>query len=152
MLNFGDGMGREKWTCYQFTLNVCQIFSQTLLERLKTVIDELPDPAGQMLESANIDDLSVPNSQDDASRTPESGDESIKKPLRPSVLLAEERTRNQKLQRQLEQQSKDEAKKEMLLIAQLEQQRMASEQQNRELLQVLKQQSELITKLTATQS
>lgn len=67
VLNFGDEKGQHRWLCYQFTLNVCQIFAPALLKRLTAVIDELPDPLTRTLEPANIDDLSVQSSQEDSS-------------------------------------------------------------------------------------
>lgn len=157
-LNFRDGRGREKWTCYQFTLNVCQVFAPALLKRLKTVIDELPDPVAQTLEPASFDDLSVLSSQDDAS-APDSQDESFRKPRKASGLHVELRTMIQNLQRQLEQQRADSMaqleqqrheseQQRVMLTAQLEQQRKDSEQQQKELVQLLKQQSEQIRELT----
>ena len=131
-LNFRDGRGREKWTCYQFTLNVCQLFAPALLKRLKTVIDELPDPVAQTLEPASFDDLSVLSSQDDAS-APDSQDESFRKPRKASGLHVELRTMIQNLQRQLDQQRVDS-------MAQLEQQRHESEQQRVMLTAQLEQQ------------
>jgi hypothetical protein len=54
------------------------IFCPPLLKQLKTVIDLLPDPDTQVLEPiASFDDVSVLNSQEDAS-TPESQDESFR--------------------------------------------------------------------------
>lgn len=121
-LNFGDEKGKERWKCYQFTLNVCQYFALPLLERLKTVIDQLPDPDSQRLEpSTSFDDVSFLSSQDDTS-APESQDESLRKPRRAGGLNPELRTMIQSLQRQLEQQRQDS-------MAQLEQQKQESEQQ-----------------------
>ena len=133
-LDFGDG--KEKWKCYQFTLNVCQYFALPLLERLKTVIDQLPDPDTQTLQPiASFDDVSVLSSRDDAS-APESQDESFRKPRKASGLHAELRTMIQNLQQQLEQQRKDST-------AQMEQQRKDStaqmEQQRKDSMAQLEQ-------------
>lgn len=62
----------NKWTSYQFTLNVCQTFALPLVKRLKAVIDELSDPLSQSLElAATLEDVSVQDSQDGLS-VPES--------------------------------------------------------------------------------
>ncbi|KAK5246698.1 hypothetical protein LTR20_007367 [Exophiala xenobiotica] len=145
-LTFGDGKGKDRWQCYQFTLNVCQNFAPSLLKRLTTVTDELPDPIEPTQEPASFDDFSIQSSQDDSS-APESQDEGFRKPRRGGGLNAEFRTMIQNMQRQLEQQRKDAKDREATLTAQLEQQRKDSEQQRKELLQVLKEQSEQIKEL-----
>jgi hypothetical protein len=38
--------GRDKWTAYKFTRNVYEIFAPIHLKRIRSAIDELPDPAG----------------------------------------------------------------------------------------------------------
>ncbi|KEF50809.1 uncharacterized protein A1O9_13139 [Exophiala aquamarina CBS 119918] len=139
-LNFGDGKGKEKWKCHQFTLNVCQYFALPLLERLKTVIDQLPDPDDtQALEAiATLDDISFLSSQDDTS-APEFQDESFRKPRRAGGLNPELRTMIQNLQRQLEQQRqdtehqrKDAEQQRAILMAQLERQRQDTEYQRKD--------------------
>jgi len=102
--NFGNEQGKEKWVCYQFTPNVCQIFALSLVERLKAVIDQLPDPIMQSLEpAASYDEASVLGSQDDASAL-EIRDEGFRKPRKAGGLNAELPNMIQSLQRQLEQQ------------------------------------------------
>jgi len=153
-LNLGDGKGRANWTCGQFTLNACQIFAPALLARLRGVIDRLADPIRPTLELANLDDLSVQSSQDDAS-APESQDEGFRKPRRATGLHVELRTMIQNLQRQLErqreeseQERKESEQQRKEMMTQMEQQRKGSEQQQKELMQLLKQQSEQIRELS----
>jgi hypothetical protein len=117
-LNLCDS--QENWTPGQFTLNVCQRFAPKLLARLKSVINQLPDPTQPASELAGLDDLSVQISQDDAS-APESQDVSFRKPRKAGGLHTELRTMIQDLQRQLEQQRREP-----------EQQRREPEQQRRE--------------------
>ncbi|OAL17401.1 hypothetical protein AYO22_11681 [Fonsecaea multimorphosa] len=128
---FGEEGGKHKWpsykwTSYPFTLNVCQIFAPALLKRLAAVIDELPDPLTPTPEPAHIDSLDVQSSQDDSSAL-ESQDEGFRKP-RQGGLLEVTRLRimiwNQ--QQHLEQERKDAKDREMMLVAQLEQQRKDS--------------------------
>ena len=148
---FGNDSGKDKWTSYQFTLNVCQLFALPLLERLKAVIDELSDPLSQSLElAATFEDVSVQSSQDDLG-VPEFQGERFKKPRNARGLNTELRNMIQMLQRQVERQAEDagrqqrEAKeRETLLLAQLEQQREKSEQQLNELMEMLKEQREEI--------
>lgn len=147
----GSDSGKDKWTSYQFTLNVCQMFALPLVERLKAMINELPDSLSQSLElAATFEDVSVQGSQDDLS-VPGSQDEKFKKPRNVRGLNAELRNMIQMLQRQVERQAEDadrqqrEAKeRETLLSAQLEQQQKMSEQQLNELMGMLKEQREEI--------
>jgi hypothetical protein len=39
--------GRDKWTAYKFILNVYNTFVPIDLERIRTAIDQLPDPNPQ---------------------------------------------------------------------------------------------------------
>jgi hypothetical protein len=152
-LTFGDGEGKDRWQCYQFTLNVCQTFAPALLKRLMAVTDKLPEPIGPTLEPAGFDDFSVQSSHDDSS-APESQVEGVRTPRRGGGVNAEFRTMIQNLQRQLEQQRKDARDRETTLTAQLEQlridseqQRKDSEQERKDLVQMLKEQSEQIKEL-----
>ncbi|KAF4547061.1 Hypothetical protein D9617_62g044180 [Elsinoe fawcettii] len=64
----GSQDGEHRWTSYRFTLNVCEMFALPLLDRLKHVIDELPDPLSQSGElSSNLGDFSVQSSQEEDS-------------------------------------------------------------------------------------
>lgn len=130
-VNIGD----KPWISHQFTLNVCQIFAPRLLARLRTVIDQLPDPAIQAFEPVTIDNLSVMSSQEDSS-APDSQDEGLKKPRKPVGLNVELRNMIQNLQRQLEQQRSDAEQQRRDLLSQmerqLEQQRKDTEQQRRD--------------------
>lgn len=45
--------GKNKWLAYQFTLNVYQSFALTHLQRIKSAIDQLPDPFAKPSESAS---------------------------------------------------------------------------------------------------
>ena len=142
---FGNDSGKDKWTSYQFTLNVCQTFALPLVKCLKAVIDELSDPLPQSLElAATLEDVSVQGSQDDLS-VPESQDSELRNMI-------------QMLQRQVERQAEDadrqqrEAReRETLLLTQLEQQQKTSEQQQKliELMGMLKEQREEIKGLRA---
>ncbi|EXJ82292.1 hypothetical protein A1O3_06105 [Capronia epimyces CBS 606.96] len=145
-LNYGKG--QANWTCGQFTLNVCQIFAPALLARLKGVIDRMADPIHSALELADLDDLSVQSSQNDSSAAESQA----------SGLLAELRTMVHNLQQQLERerQESEQERKELMkrmeqegkvrkeLTNQMEQQQKGSEQQQRGLLDLLKQQSQQI--------
>ncbi|KAK5093563.1 hypothetical protein LTS08_008887, partial [Lithohypha guttulata] len=157
---FGRDKGKDRWRCYQFTINVCKIFALPFLKQLRELIEQLPDPATQSFGlSAGFDDISVQNLQDDAS-TVESQDESFKKPSGSRGLQAELRTIVNSLQRQLaqqrqdaEQQRQDTKERETALLTQLEkqridhlQQRQGLEQQQRELMSVLATQSKQIEK------
>lgn len=156
--------GKERWICYQFTLNVCEMFALPLLDRLRKLIDELPDPAAQSLElAATFDDISVQSSQEDAS-APESQDENFKKP-RARGLNAELRNMIHSLQRQLEQQRQDaeqqrqemkeqQREREAALLEQLAEQRKESkereaksEERQNELMKMLTEQSMQIKEL-----
>ncbi|KAK5250308.1 hypothetical protein LTR80_010739 [Exophiala xenobiotica] len=117
----------------------------------------MTDPVEPILDSANFDDFSIQSSQDDSS-APESQDEGFRKPRRGGGLNAEFRTMIQNLQRQLEQQRRDSEQlrqdardRESTLIVQLEQHRKDSEQQRKELVQMLKEQSEQIKELLRKQ-
>ncbi|KAK5069380.1 hypothetical protein LTR51_008630 [Lithohypha guttulata] len=148
--SFGSDKGREKWTCYQFTLNVCEMFALPFIKRLKLVIDELSDPTVQPLDLATaLDDVSVQASQDDAS-APDSQDESFKKPRSARGLNVELRNMIQSLQRQLEQQREDSEQRRKEFEQQrkeFEQQRKESEQQQNELMKALTEQSTQIKEL-----
>lgn len=145
IFNLGDDKGKERWKCYQFTLNVCKLFALPLLKRLKGLIDELPDPAAQSFElAATMDKISVQSSQDDTS-TPESQDGGFKKPGR--GLNAELRSMIQSLQRQLEQQRQDAEQQRR----EAEQQRETAEKRQAELMDILKMQGEQIKQLLAKQ-
>ena len=143
----GSDNGKDRWTSHRFTLNVCQMFALPLVERLKTVIDELPDPLFQSLElAATFEDVSVQRSQSDLSVS-EFQDEKFKKPRNVRVSNAELRNMIQMLQRQVERQAEDanrqqrDAKeRETLLLAQLEQQQKKSEHQLNEVMGMLKDQ------------
>ncbi|KAK5203095.1 hypothetical protein LTR99_011068 [Exophiala xenobiotica] len=128
-----------------------------LLQRLTAVIDDLADPVEPILDSANFDGFSILSSQDDSS-APESQDEGFRKPRRGGGLNAEFRTMIQSLQRKLgqqrrdsEQQRQDARDRESTLIVQLEQHRKDSEQQRKELVEMLKEQSEQIKGLLRKQ-
>ena len=137
---FGSDKGREKWTCYQFTLNVCEIFALPFIKRLKLVIDELPDPTVQPPDLATaFDDISVQASQDDTS-APESLDGNFKKPRTARGLNAELRNMIQSLQRQLEQQRQDSEQQRLVLVAQIEQQKQDVERREALLTTQLEQQ------------
>ncbi|KAI9748176.1 MAG: hypothetical protein M4579_007292 [Chaenotheca gracillima] len=43
--------GTYKWTAYRFTFNVYSIFAPEHLERIKSALDQLPDPADESLRS-----------------------------------------------------------------------------------------------------
>jgi len=159
--SLGNDKGKDRWTCYCFTLNVCQLFALPFLQRLKVVIDQVPDPMMQQAELASTwDETSVQSSQDDAS-APELPDDGFKKPRSGRGLNAELKTLIQSLQRQLEQQRKEseqqrlqleqqrqESKeRESLLSTQLEQQRKEADEQQKELVKMLKQQSDQIKQL-----
>ena len=78
LLNFNDGNGKVKWTCFQFTLNVYQLFAPALLTKLKATIDHIPTPTQPTLEATSLDDLGPQSSQDDAS-APDSQNEYFRK-------------------------------------------------------------------------
>ncbi|KAJ9648666.1 hypothetical protein H2198_010968, partial [Neophaeococcomyces mojaviensis] len=152
--SLGNDKGKDRWACYHFTLNVCQLFALPFLQQLKVVIDQLPDPIMQQAELAStLDEISVQSSQDDAS-APELQDDGFKKPRSGRGLNAELKTLIQSLQRQLEQQRKESKERERLLLSQLEQQRKEAEQQRKEadeqqkeLVKMLKQQSDQMKQL-----
>ena len=128
----------EKWTCYTFTRNIYEKFVPIHLEMIKRVIDQLPDPVEESVESAiAVDEESMLSLQEIASSAPEG---EFRKPRQPAH--AELRTLIQGLQLQLEQQRKETeqqrketAQRETTLMAQLEQQRKETEQQRKETAQ-----------------
>ncbi|KAJ9653655.1 hypothetical protein H2198_007166 [Neophaeococcomyces mojaviensis] len=67
VVSFWSDAGRKRWFCYQFTLNVCQMFALPFLEQLKSTIDELPDPIEllQQLAPTVDEEMSIPNSEDE---------------------------------------------------------------------------------------
>jgi hypothetical protein len=44
--NFSGRGGRDKWTAYMFTRNVYELFCPLHLDRIRSAIKDLPDPAG----------------------------------------------------------------------------------------------------------
>lgn len=149
--SLGSDHGKDISTSHQFTLNVCQMFALPLVERLKNVIDELPDPLSQLELAATSDDVAAQGSQDDLSVLESRGD-NFQRPRNVRGLDAELRSMIQTLQRQLEdaaqqnrdaaQQNRDAKERETQLLAQMSQQQENSAQQISELIGMLKEQRE----------
>ena len=157
-ISFGNNQGEKRWQCYQFTLNVCELFALPFLDRLKEVIDTLPDPVQASSDLASVtDDVSVQSSQDEASAI-ESQEENTRKGRSSRVSNTELRNVIQSLQREVElqrqtaeQQQQDVKGREAVLLLQLEdqrkdfeQQRMASDERQKELMNMLTEQSKQI--------
>ncbi len=171
--DYSDGGGVEKWTCYTFTRNIYEKFVPAYLELIKRAVDQLPDPVEESFDSAIApDEESALSSQEVASSAPESQEGGFRKPRQTRGLNAELRTMIQSLQMQLERQrddakaheaalltqleeqrkeserQRDDAKThEAALLTQLEEQRKESEQQRKELMQLMKQQSEQLNQI-----
>ena len=64
--DFVEQDGKEKWTAYKFILNVYKTFVPIHLERIRTAVDQLPDP--NLQSSRQSLDESVPE-QDDSRST-----------------------------------------------------------------------------------
>src|SRR5256714_414314 len=152
----GDEDGKERWTSYTFVYNLYTQFAPKHIERIKKVIDLLPEPMSQSFHLATA----LNDSQETLSQ------QEFAKPGLPQgrVTIAQLKQQMQMLMAQLEQQRKEhmaqyeQQRKEYMaqseqqrkeLMAQLEQQRKDSEQQRKdseqqrkELMQMLNQQSD----------
>lgn len=133
-ISFENDRGKERWTCYQFTLNVCELFALPLLKRLQALIDELPDPAPPPQWAIACGNINVQGSRDEASVL-QSQDKSFKRPCRRRGLDAELRNMIQVLQRQLEQQRQEAERQLRERIQAAEQQRQEAERQLGEQIQ-----------------
>lgn len=137
-ISFGNNKGEKRWQCYQFTLNVCELFALPFLDRLKDVIDALPDPVQTSSDLVSVvGDISVQSSQDEASGT-ESQDEGTRRGRQNRVSNAELRNVIQSLQREVElqrqtaeQQRQDAKEREARLLTQLEEQRKTYDEQRK---------------------
>ncbi|KAK5080169.1 hypothetical protein LTS08_008911 [Lithohypha guttulata] len=139
-VNFGDNQGEKRWQCYQFTVNVCELFALPFLDRLKEVIDTLPDPVPTSSDLvSNVDDISVQSSQDEASGV-DSQEEGTRKGHQGRVSNAELRNVIQGLQREIESQRQDVKEREARLTLQLEQQRTEAKEREAALLTQLEEQ------------
>lgn len=148
--SLSNDQGKDRWTCYQFTLNVCQMFALPFLERLKSTIDTLADPAAQSFGlTTTFDGISVQGLQDDVSEL-DSQDEGIKKPSHRRGLDAELKHMIQSLQGQLTEQQRQSKEQMALLEKQLaEQQKQMTEQagQYKEQAEQYKEQIKLLRQL-----
>jgi hypothetical protein len=76
--DFVEQDGRDKWTAYKFILNVYNTFVPIHLERIRTAVDQLPDPNPQ--SSRQLLSESVPQLVDNQSTPPGSRDIGPKTP------------------------------------------------------------------------
>ncbi|KAL7917716.1 hypothetical protein ACQKWADRAFT_306066 [Trichoderma austrokoningii] len=142
--DIGSDGGKDKWTCYQFTLNVCQLFALPLVERLKAVIDELSDPLPQPMEqAATPEDASVQGSQDEPG-VAEFHDH-LYSELRNMIYMLHVQVDRQATE--ANRQKREAKERETLLLARLQQQQKVSEEQLEEFMERLKEQRERIERV-----
>jgi hypothetical protein len=69
--------GKDKWTTYIFTTNVYDIYGPMHVERLRSAVDQLPDPLSDQHQSqqSDLDVLSQPDEEESQTSQP-----SFKKP------------------------------------------------------------------------
>jgi len=127
--------GKDRWAAHQFTRNVYDSFVPTHLNRIKSAVDQLPDPALESFQSTLSTEDAI-SSQETAVKSASSSQEvgSFKKPAprKAGGMTTELRAMIQRLESKIEQQREDTKQREERLVAQLEQQRRESEQQRRE--------------------
>ncbi|KAF4546982.1 Hypothetical protein D9617_77g092360 [Elsinoe fawcettii] len=132
----GSHNGEQRWASYRFTLNVCEIFALRLLEQLKRVINELPDPQADSSQlSTNSEEYSVLSSQEDTvaqerKRRKQSSAGGLGAELRNTIQILQQQLGDQ--QKKTEEQQEKAEEQQNRLQRQLEaQQEKAEEQQNR---------------------
>lgn len=143
--------GKDRWAAHQFTRNVYDSFVPMHLDRIRSAVDQLPDPA-PALESfqSTLSTEDAISSQEIAVTSASSSQEvgSFKKPAprKAGGITTELRAMIQRLESKNEQQREDTKQREEMLVAQLEQQRRESEQRE-ELMQLLSQQGDQLKQL-----
>ncbi|KAI9872348.1 MAG: hypothetical protein M1830_001745 [Pleopsidium flavum] len=153
--------GKDRWAAHQFTRNVYNSFVPMHLDRIKSAVDQLPDPTLESFQSTLSNEDAI-SSQEMAVTSTSSSQEvgSFKKPAprKVGVVTTELRAMIQRLESKNEQQREDAKQREERLVAQLEQQRKESEQQRKEsaqqrkeLMQLLSQQGDQLKQLLGHQ-
>ncbi|MCJ1462092.1 hypothetical protein MMC07_000692 [Pseudocyphellaria aurata] len=122
---------------FSISHNNNEMFALPLVERLKAVIDELPDPLSQSLKlAATFDSVSVQDSQDDLS-IPESELRNMIEMLQQQLerqqreAKAESERQEREAKEESERQQREAQERKTLFLAQLEQQQKNSEQQQK---------------------
>ena len=118
--------GKYRWTSYRFTRNIYDIFVPAHLERIKGVLDQLPDPAIRAPSLAvNVDEEAFPIPQERTSSAPNPQEsDRFKKPesRKDGGVDAELRIMLQSLQQELERQREEAKQREEKLMELLKQQ------------------------------
>ncbi|MCJ1337733.1 hypothetical protein MMC09_003016 [Bachmanniomyces sp. S44760] len=109
---FRGEQGKNKWTTYQFTRNVYEVFAPAHLKRIKSAVNQLPEPEVRPLSSSLDSDEYTPSNPEAYlafnGAFPQ-GQGVFKKPLVPKAgaVIAVLRATNQRLEQRLEQLGKD---------------------------------------------
>lgn len=148
-----DKNGQDRWTTYQFVINVYTHFAPQHLKNLRSIIDEIPSSMMRSMDSTvtandlpgDSDSQEIPGTastsqQGDGFVRPESirGRTTVKQQLQ--QMQEDARAREQRLTEQLE---KQRIESQAQLIQQLEKQRQESQAQISQLEALYKQQSSL---------
>ena len=135
-----DQDGADRWTSYAFVHNLYTQFAPKHMERIKEIIDLLPEPPSQSLDTeTNLDDPAEFDSQEVLSTAPTSQqDHDFIKPGPPNTRVTNAALKQQLLQQHEEAKVHEERlmsllqQREATLVMQLEQQRKEAEQQRKE--------------------
>ena len=120
--------GKERWAAYRFTRNVYDLFVPIHLNRIRSAVDQLPDPS---LVSAQSTATHMPFSQEAGKSTMQTSQKADGE--------AELRTFVQKLQENLQQQREEAKQREEGLREEIKQQREEAKQREEQLFDMLKQ-------------
>ncbi|KAI9801191.1 MAG: hypothetical protein M1825_003465 [Sarcosagium campestre] len=132
--------GKERWTAYQFVRNVYGSFVPVHLKRIKSAIDQLPDPALESLQSIQSAEGGESSQEIMTTSAPSSQEAGFLKPAPPTRGVAAElrkelehqRNQNEELMTLLKQNPPDAGTTGSTLQRQLEEQQEEAERQRQE--------------------
>lgn len=132
--NCHDKKGQDRWTTFQFIVNVNRIFAPARLEAIRSTIDKIPTLMTRSMDSTVTDDLQEGSKSQELPCTPSTSQQEV-------GFVKPDPIRGRTTVKQQLQQMQDNARaQEQRLIGQLEKQRQESQSQTSQLEALYKQQ------------